>query len=414
MVHLASFTALFIAAGLLLGGNGLFGTLIAVRANLEAFSPAMIGLLGSVFFAGFIAGSIYVPRLITRAGHIRAFAATGAVYAAAALLHAMLVEPWLWLVLRAIGGFCFAGLALVLESWLNERTPNTDRGRVLSVYRLVDLSCVTAGQLVLTLVDPRGFEIFSLVAILFCCSLVPLALTRSPLPAPLQTPRLRLRRLIAVSPLGTMGVFSVGLVNGTFRTVAPIALLGTVPGEGLSVAELAWVMSAFIAGGAMLQFPIGALSDRLPRRTVLILTTLGAIATSLAMAVATGNSVALVIGASFLFGGFAIPIYSLSVAHANDLAEPDEFVEVAAGLFLVFGIGAMVGPLIGAATVALYGSHALFYYTSGVHALFLVFTIYRIGRRRIVPGKERAGFVGLIRTSPALFKLDPRGRKPKP
>jgi MFS family permease len=411
MVRLASFTALFVSAGLLLGGNGLFGTLIAVRANLEAFSPTTIGLLGSVFFAGFVAGSIYVPRLIIRAGHIRTFAATGAVYAVAVLLHAMLVEPWLWMVLRAMGGFCFAGLALVLESWLNERTPNTDRGRVLSVYRLVDLSCVTAGQLFLTVADPRGFEIFSLVAILFCCCLVPLALTRSPLPAPLQTPRLRLRRLIAVSPLGTMGVFSVGLVNGTFRTVAPIALLGTAATSGLSVAELAWVMTAFIAGGAVLQYPIGALSDRLPRRTVLIITTLGAIATSLVMAVAADQGVGLVAAATFLFGGFAIPIYSLSVAHANDLAEPDEFVEVAAGLFLVYGIGAMVGPSVGAAVVALYGGPALFVYISVVHASFLLFTIYRIGRRPLAPDRDRGGFVGLIRTSPALFKLVSRKRQ---
>ena len=413
MVQLASFTALFISAGLLLGGNGLFGTLIAVRGNLEGFSATTIGLLGSVFFAGFILGSIYAPRLITRAGHIRTFAATGAIYAVAALLHALSPEPWLWMLLRALGGFCFAGLTLVLESWLNERTPNTDRGRVLSVYRLVDLSCVTLGQLVLTLIDPRGFEVFSLVAILFCCCLVPLAMTRSPLPAPLQTPRLRLGRLIAVSPLGTMGVFSVGLVNGTFRTVAPVVLLGTVPGGGLTVAEVAWVMSAFIAGGAMLQFPIGALSDRLARRTVLILTTLGAIATSLGMALATGNAVGLVIAASFLFGGFAIPIYSLSVAHANDLAQPDEFVEVAAGLFLVFGIGAMVGPLLGATAVAWYGSEALFYYISAVHTVFLAFTLYRIVRRPLAPDRERPSFVGLIRTSTALFELDPRRRKPK-
>ena len=411
MVQLASFTALFVSAGLLLGGNGLFGTLIAVRANLEAFSPTTIGLLGSVFFAGFIAGSIWAPRLITRAGHVRTFAATGAIYAVAALLHALSPEPWLWMLLRAMGGFCFAGLSLVLESWLNERTPNTDRGRVLSVYRLVDLTCVTAGQLVLTVMDPRGFEVFSLVAILFCCCLVPLAMTRSPLPAPLQTPRLRLGRLIKVSPLGTMGVFSVGLVNGTFRTVAPVVLLGTVPGEGLSVAEVAWVMSAFIAGGAMLQFPIGALSDRLPRRTVLIITTLGAIATSLGMAFASGNAIGLVLAASFLFGGFAIPIYSLSVAHANDLAEADEFVEVAAGLFLVFGIGAMIGPFVGATAVAWYGNEALFYYISAVHTLFLAFTLYRMVRRPIAPGQERQGFVGLIRTSTALFELDPRGRK---
>ncbi|MCB9966374.1 MAG: MFS transporter [Geminicoccaceae bacterium] len=409
MVRLASFTALFVSAGLLLGGNGLFGTLIAVRANLEAFSPTMIGLLGSVFYAGFVAGSLYAPRLIIRAGHIRTFAAAGAMYAVAALLHAMLAEPWLWLLLRTLGGFCFAGLTLVLESWLNERTPNSDRGRVLSLYRLVDLACVTLGQLVLTLADPRGFELFSLVAILFCCCLVPLAMTRSTLPAPLQTPRLRLGRLIAVSPLGTIGVFSVGLVNSTFRTVAPVALLD----QGLTIAEIAWLMSAFIAGGAVMQFPIGALSDRLSRRTVLLATTTGAIATSFAMSVATGLSPTAIILTGFLFGGFAIPIYSLSVAHANDLAQPDEFVEVAAGLFFVYGIGAMVGPLLGAGAVALLGPQALFWYTSGVHGFFLLFTVYRISRRPRLPTTGREGFVGLIRTSPGIFKLDPRGRERK-
>lgn len=409
MVRLASFTALFVSAGLLLAGNGLFGTLIAVRASLESFSPLTIGLLGSCFFAGFIAGSILAPRLIIRAGHIRTFAATGAVYAAAVLIHAMLPEPVVWMILRAVGGFCFAGLALVIESWLNERTPNSDRGRVLSVYRLVDLTCVTAAQLLLTLVDPRGFEIFSITAILFCCCLVPLALTRSPLPAPLQTPRLRLGRLFAVSPLGTIGVFSVGMVNGTFRTVAPLSMQE----QGLSVAEIALVMSAFIAGGALLQYPIGTLSDRFSRRTVLSVVTIGAIGASLAMSVASGLGAAQVIATCFLFGGFAIPIYSLSVAHANDRAEPDEFVEVAAGLFLVYGVGAMSGPLLGATAVGLIGPEALFYYTSGVHALFFVFTLYRIRRRPVSLSKARRGFVGLIRTSPGIFKLDPRRRRAK-
>lgn len=404
MVRLASFAALFVSAGFLLGANGMLGTLIAVRASLESFSPLTIGLLGSFFFAGFIAGSILAPRLIIRAGHIRAFAATGAIYAVAVLVHAMLPEPLIWMLLRAIGGFCFAGLALVVESWLNERTPNSDRGRVLSVYRLVDLTCVTAAQLLLTVVDPLGFEIFSITAILLCCCLVPLAVTRSAPPAPLQTPRLRLGRLFAVSPLGTIGIFSVGLVNGTFRTVAPLSLQE----QGLAVAEIALVMSAFIAGGALLQFPAGALSDRFSRRTVLSVTTIGAIASSLAMSVASGLGATQVIFTCFLFGGFAIPIYSLSMAHANDRAEPDAFVEVAAGLFLVYGVGAMTGPLLGSSVVGLLGPAALFYYIAGVHGIFLVYTLYRSIRRPAAPDADKDGFVGLIRTSPGLFKLDPR------
>ncbi|MCB2010117.1 MAG: MFS transporter [Geminicoccaceae bacterium] len=407
MVHLASLAALLVSAGVLLAGNGLFGTLIAVRANLENFPPTTIGLLGSAFYAGFIAGSIWAPRLIVRVGHVRTFAAMGALYAAAALIHAMLVSPLAWGILRAAGGVCFASLTLVLESWLNARSSNEDRGRVLSIYRLVDLGCVTAGQFILTLADPRSFEIFSFVALFFCFALVPLSMSRVTPPQPPLQPKMRLGWILRLSPLGAAGVFGVGLVNGTFRMVAPTVAFDL----GLSVTEIASLMSAFILGGALLQFPMGALSDRVDRRTVLMIATIGAMLASAFMSHLATLGATWFIIAGFLFGGFAVPIYSISMTHANDFAGEDEYVEVSAGLFLVFGIGATAGPFLGSAAVSLFGNAALFYYCSAMHGLLLLFALYRMRSRPTVPVGERGGFVGLIRTSPALFRLASRVRR---
>ena len=402
---IATFATLFTAGGLLLAGNGLIGTLTAVRANFDAFGATMIGLLGSAFYAGFIAGALVAPRFITGAGHIRAFAAFAALYAVATLLHAMLVEPYFWIALRALGGFCFAGLTLVIESWLNERAGNANRGRVLSLYRLVDLGSVTIGQFMLTLADPRGFELFSVTALLFCLCLVPVSLTSAPSPTPIERPRLRLGRLFALSPVGVTGVFAAGLVNGTFRMLAPVI------GQdiGLGVGQIATFITAFIVGGAVTQLPLGAASDRYGRRPLMMMMNVAAIAAGVGMSMAAEQSPAVLIAVTFVFGGCAMPIYSLAVAHSNDYAKPDEFVEVGAGLFLVYGVGATAGPFLGSAVVGGFGPHAFFYYTSAVHALLLAFTLYRSTVRRGL--KPKRGFVGLLRTSPALFRLAERERR---
>ena len=406
MVQWASFGALFVSAGILLAGNGLFGTLVAIRANLEAFSPTIIGLLGSAFYVGFIVSSMQSPRLIRRVGHIRTFAALAAILAAAALFHALIVQPIIWIFLRVISGFCFSGLTLVIESWLNERVGNEDRGRVLSIYRMVDLGSVTIGQFFLTIADPQSFAIFSITALFFCFCIVPLTMTRTMAPAPLVTPQLRLRRLINVSPLGTLGVFSVGLVNGTIRMIMP----AVAQDIGLTVAQVGWLMIAFILGGALVQYPLGLLSDRIDRRITLIITTGIALMMSIGMSFAILAGPTAFILVTFLFGGFALPIYSLAVAHTNDFAKADEFVEVSAGLFLLFGIGAAIGPFLGSAVIDVFGPHALFYYTFGVHFVLITFGIYRQMARTTVPRALRRQYVGLMRTSANIFGLDPRSR----
>ncbi len=337
---IATISALLLSASILLTGNGLQGTLISVRANLEAFSEPTIGLLVSGYFAGYIAGSLFGPALIMRAGHIRAFAAFAAVASATALVYALVVDPIVWIALRVLMGFCVCGLYMVVESWLNERTPSDQRGRVFSIYRIIDLGSNMGGQLLLTVADPMGFPLFCFVSILICLSLVPVAMTRSMAPLPLHGARIRLLKLYRTSPLGLMGSFAVGLANGAFWGLAPIF----VQGAGQPVTTVAYFMSLTVLGGAVFQWPIGHASDRVDRRKVLIFTSFLAVIFGVALAVLADRSILLMLGLAVLYGGAIMPIYSLSVAHTNDHVAPTDFVEASGGLMLVFGVGATIGP----------------------------------------------------------------------
>jgi MFS family permease len=401
--------ALLLSAGILLIGNGLQGTLITVRAGLESFSEPQIGLLVSGYFAGYIAGSLFAPTLIMRAGHIRAFAAIAAIASATALFYALVLDPLVWIVLRVVMGFCICGLYMVIESWLNERTPSETRGRVFSLYRIIDLGSNMAGQLLLTVADPMGFPLFCFVSILICLSLVPVAMTRAITPPPLQGARIRLLKLYRTSPLGLAGSFAVGLANGAFWGLAPIF----VQGAGHSVDTVAYFMSLTVLGGAVFQWPIGYASDRFDRRKVLILNTFVAVGLGAAMAVFWSAPVPVLLGLALFYGGAIMPIYSLSVAHANDHVAATDFVEASGGLLLVFGVGATIGPYAASFAMQHLGGWALFAHTAAVHGLLGLFGLYRMTRRPSVPVAEQESFVSVPRTSPAIVELDPRG-EPEP
>ena len=402
---IATISALLLSVSILLIGNGLQGTLISVRANLESFSDPVIGLMVSGYFAGYIAGSLFAPFLIMRAGHIRAFAAFAAVAAAAALIQAMAVDPIVWIAFRVVAGFCFCGLYMVIESWLNEKTPSATRGQIFSIYRIIDLGSNMAGQLLLTVADPMGFPLFCLVSILISLSLVPVAVTRAMAPSPLHAARIRLRKLIRTSPLGLAGSFAVGLANGAFWGLAPIFVQGT----GHSVTTVAHFMSLTVLGGAVFQWPIGFASDRFDRRKVLIITAFMAVIVGISLAFFWDTSVVVLLGLAVLYGGCIMPIYSLSVAHTNDYVAPTDFVEASGGLMLVFGIGATVGPFAASYAMHELGGWGLFAYTAAIHGLLALFGLYRMTRRSSVPPADKEAFVSVLRTSPAVTELDPRG-----
>jgi len=222
MRNLKQLAPVLISSGILLAGNGLQGTLITIRADMEGFSPAIIGLIGAAYYLGFMLGCRYVPPLIAAVGHIRVYAAFAAIGAVGALTMALAVDQFSWMAIRFVMGMVFAGLSMVTESWLNEQAGSKDRGRVLGLYRTVDLAAVTGGQFLLPIVGPQGPEIFAIVAIFFCLALVPVALSRSPSPKPPEAHDIKLTMIWGVSPLAAIGVLTIGLTNSAFRIIGPL------------------------------------------------------------------------------------------------------------------------------------------------------------------------------------------------
>ncbi len=401
MIALGPLLPLFAAAGILLAGNGLQGTFITLRAAMEGFPPWAIGLMGTTYYAGFITACIYGPRLIKAVGHIRVFAALAALAAAGTLALVLIVDAYAWMAIRYLMGFCFAGLFTVVESWLNENARNQDRGRLLSVYRLVDLGAVTGGQFLLPIYGAGGFALFAITAIMFCISLVPVSLSNRSRPKAPESFRFDLGAIWRIAPLACIGCFTIGLTNSAFRLIGPLY----AEKIGLDVTGVALFMSAGIVGGATLQFPFGLLSDRASRRVALGVATAGATFAGLFLSLVADGSPALTYAGALLFGAFAMPLYSLSAAHANDRAEPGQYVLIAAGLMFFFSLGAMAGPSIASLVIELFGARALFLYTSVVHGLLVVVTLWRIAIRPGVPAQRRTRFVTLLRTSPMIFRL---------
>ena len=420
-------TALLLAVAILFFGNGILGVLLPVRATLEAFATTSIGLIAAAYSVGFMVGCLSMPYIVRRVGHIRAFAVCAAIAASGVLVMPLAVHPGVWIPLRALSGVCFAGLFMVIESWLNERATRVNRGQILATYMVINLSAVTAGQMVLPLAAPTGFALFAVTAIAITLALVPVGLTTSSAPQPLRQVRLRLGRLYAMSPVGVVGGFFVGLANGAFGGLGAVFATQI----GMSVTGVALFMSAALVGGALAQVPIGRLSDRVDRRKVIaaacalaavaggLLALLGdarqgGLLVSADVALADLSPLALVAVAA-LFGAAIYPQYSLCVAHTNDFVGREDFVEASSGLLLTWAIGASIGPVVAAFAMDGLGVGGLFLYTAVAHASFAAFTVYRIGQRAPVPPEERAPYVAAgrpSRTTPVAVDLDPRAPVP--
>ncbi len=389
------------AAGILLGGNGLQGTFIALRGAQEGFSPATIGFMGTAYFAGFLLGCLVIVQIMRAVGHIRAFSALAAIAAAVTLVMAMAIDAYVWTGARFISGFCFSGLFTVMESWLNSGVANRDRARVLAFYRIIDLGAVTGSQFMIPLVGVGGFDIFAVMAMMITLSLVPVSLGDRSNPRPPEDVRLDLRRAWAISPIAAIGCASVGMTNSAFRTLSPVYAQDI----GMSVTDVATFVSVSIIGGALIQYPLGYASDRHDRRIVLIATAALAMLWAAALAFFAGSDPLTNFILVFLFGSFAMPLFSLSTAHANDRAEANEYVSLNAALMLFYSVGAVGGPLIAAAMMEGFGPHSLFLFSVVVYLVFIALILYRMNVRESVPDTERARFTALLRTSPLFSRL---------
>ncbi len=397
-------TALLIAAAILLMGNGLLNMLVPVRADFEEFSRVQIGLLGSGYYAGLMAGCFLAPVVIARVGHIRSFVAFTAIATITPLLHAIWTDPFAWTALRALNGLCFAGLFMGIESWLNGSATMETRGRVLASYTVVNLTVVTLGMQMMGVASPKGFELFSLVAILYSLAAVPVALTKTSAPTPPRTAKLRLGWLVSVSPAAVAGCFFTGVANSGFWTLAP--LYGR--SAGFSLTEVAMFMTVAVLGGAASQWPIGYLSDRAGRRPLLVAVGATAAAAGLGLFILSTSSPLAIFPLAALYGCCAFPIYTLCVAHANDLVHKKRAVEVSSGLLLTFSIGAVIGPLLASFVMSQTGHGGLFLHSAMAHLLIAVVMLVRARLRPKLPAERKEGFVAVPKTTPTIFELDPR------
>lgn len=398
--------SLLLGVAFLLAGQGVLFTLLPLRGAAEGFSDVALGVIGSAYYVGFVTGCLAGPYFILRAGHIRAFAAMVGVATAVAVAYALAPTVPAWIALRFMTGFCLAGLYLVIESWLNDRADNTTRGFVMSTYIVINFAALMLAQWLVTLYPVTVGGTFMLSAILCSLATVPVALTRSAQPAPITLVRFRPATLYRAAPVALVAAFMIGIANGAFWGLAPLA----VAGAGLGVEQVAGFMSLAVFAGALAQWPVGRLSDRFDRRLVLLVLLVAAAVTGFLMWLLSASG-GLLLGFGFLFGALVLPGYALAAAHGYDKTPASEMVPTAATILLANGLGAVIGPLAGSAVMAAGDPRGLFLFTAVSEALLAVYVFYRIRVQAPPQPQEKTGF-DLATTAPVGAVVTPETPDP--
>ena len=398
------------SSALLMIAGGMHGLILPVRGAEEGFSLLALGLIGTGWSIGFISGSISVPHLVRRVGHIRAYAVMAAIACMTILLNLIFIHDAAWIFLRIFSGFCFAGAAMVVESWLNEVSDNESRGTTFSIYVSVTLFASTAGQMIIAVTGVAGYIPFVLAAIAYIAAVLPTAVTRTPQPAPLQTVSLDVGLLYKTSPIAVVAAFSVGMANGAFGTLAPVYGIE----RGFSTATVAYLMSLAIVAGAIAQVPLGRLSDRIDRRMVIMgVAIIGSVAGILTILFNPGESVLLYVLFAF-YGLAAYSLYAIAVAHANDFADDGSFAKIASGMLLILGSGQMLGPIVASLTMQWLGPVTLFLVPVVFHGALATTAYFRMRIRDAAPAVDRAPFQPMpserLVTGETL-NLDPRSEE---
>ena len=370
-----------------------------MRATLEGFGTATTGLVMTAYFVGFVSGSVIVPRLLANVGHVRVFAALASLASGATLVHTVFVTPLSWGLIRVATGFCFAGLYVVAESWINEAATNRTRGQLLSVYMIMVLGGTGSGQLLMNLSDPRSFELFVLVSVLISFALIPITLSVGRAP-PFEAPEsIGIRALFRASPLGVTGAFLIGIAHSALYAMGPVFATEI----GLDVERIALFIAVALFGGLVLQWPIGWLSDRFDRRRVIVAVAWVAATASTVAGVGGIDSYTVLVAATALLGGMSMPLYSLCGAHTNDHLTPRQIVAASATLVLVGGIGLTMGPLLAAALMQVSGPQGIFWLLTLMHACIGAYGLFRMMRREPVPLDEQRTYDPVsFRTSPIV------------
>ena len=390
---IAPISSLLGGVALLLLGNGLLNTLLTLRGVAEGYSTSMLGLIMSGYFVGFLLGTWLAIPLVHRVGHIRAFAFCAALAAITALLHVLIVDPWVWLGLRVLYGLALVSLYMVIESWLNAQVPNDKRGQVFAVYMAVNLGALAAAQQLLNLASPNDFVLFVLAAMLISAALI-----QPSVPDTLHT---NLRQIVGIAPLALAAAGLSGLALGAFWGMAPVyASLNGFDATGVGL-----LMSSTILGGALLQWPIGIYSDKHDRRLVLFWVVALAVVVAVLMSLLPAGR--LLLGLMFIWGGLAFAIYPIAVAQLIDQLHSDEILAGSSSLLMVNGIGSVCGPLLAGLLMQHLGAQALPLYFAATLGLLAAYTLYRLRHVSDLVSAPAGHFMPMLRTSHTVLELMP-------
>ena len=382
---LKSSWALLLGILLLMIGNGLQGTLLGVRGNLEGFSTVTMSIVMSAYFLGFLGGSRMAPLMIRRVGHVRVFAALASLISAVLILYPAIAHPAAWALGRVVIGFCFSGVYVTAESWLNHSASNETRGQALSLYMIVQMAGVVTAQGLFVLGDPSGYILFIISSVLVSVSFAPILLSISPTPAFDTTKPMSLRELFHLSPLSCVGMFMLG---GVFSAQFGMAsVYGSL--AGFTLGQISMFISAMTIGALLWQFPIGWFSDRMDRRMlIIVISTIGGAVAVLGFLFQ--NQFTLLLSASFIVGGMANPLYALLIAYTNDFLEHDDMAAAAGGLVFINGLGAITGPLITGWLMGVVGPGGFFVFLAGLLFGLALYGVYRT-TQRAAPAVEDTG-----------------------
>ncbi len=405
MRMLISFAALLLSVMLLQLSSGAVGPLDALTGLGGGFSRGDVGFLGSMHFLGFFIGCWWAPRLMGDVGHSRAFAVFTALGAIGMAGHILIFDATAWALLRIMSGMCIAGCYTVVESWLQAKVTNETRGRAMGMYRVIDMGGSLVAQLMIgSLASVETYVAYTLLTIMCCASVLPLALTRVPQPATPAAPRLHPLLAWRMSPLAVAGVLVAALSGASFRMVGPIY------GQevGLAASQIGLFLAAFVAGGAVAQFPAGWIADKYDRRWVLIgLSAASVVSCAVTVTFSGGGTTGIMASAAF-FGFTTFPVYSVAASHAHDFATNDERIELSAALMFYFALGAIAAPWVTSVLIDLYGPSALFYFISLGHIVLIVFGLSRMTVR--TTREDKTPYIYAPRTSFIIGRLLGRSR----
>ncbi|QDE31735.1 MFS transporter [Shewanella polaris] len=407
---LVPISSLLISNAFLLLGHGLLLTLLPIAASESGFSDTQVALTGSAYFLGFVSGCIATPYMLKRVGHIRSFAVLATCYSVVILIFPLLPEFYTWMLLRFIIGIVISGLYMIIESWLNGTSNSNNRGSILSIYTTLNLVMVMCGQQLFNLGSAQESMLFSLAAIFISIAIIPVSLTRSAAPAVVHQVKLNMFKVWRHSHIALIGAVVAGLVTGAFWSLAPIY----AKDNSFDSSQLGAFLSATVLGGACFQLPLGRISDRFDRRTVLMFMALAGSAVSLLFVglpyiVTTFGGWAASISA-FFWGGTCMTLYAICLAHANDNATSEDFVEISSAMLITLGLSSAIGAPLASLAMGLLGAKGLYAFTSGCLIIFFIIVFLRRGSHVLPSNLETKESFRAVTdmAGPAAYEMDPR------